>query len=269
MILQKLPPFLNVVNSGIASLKIPKYSMTLTRLVLGLGGTSFTKAMIANIRIKAGVRIIYDVTGPVLDLINQYKGIQANAGYLTIDFTERDAATLVGKEIGGYDLLNMDDLTVEVTIAGATAPTLTATAYLVPTQNNPLIQKVLTFQVSTTASGKLAIPFNPKGALVKRLHLIYEGTDWTGTTNGNINRMEVKKNGIVIFDQSDLDNRFAQQEYRKVPQSKHFCVDFLQDNNASGALVTQDATALEWNAYLTAGDTVNVFAELIDLPNNA
>lgn len=268
MILQKLPPFLNVVATGVATLRIPRYAQTLTRLVLKLGGT-FTKTMITDIKIKAGVRIVYNTTGLVLDAINTYKGLTANASYLTLDFTERDATGIVGREIGGYDLQTMDDLTLEVTIAGATSPTLEATAYFTPPQNNPLIQKILSFQVATSASGKLAIPFDPRGALIKRIHMKYAGTDWGASTDGNINRLEVKKNGLVIFDQTCTDNRFAQNEYRKVPQSKYFVYDPIVDNNASGHLVTADAASLEFNAYLTAGDTVNVYAELLDAPNNA
>lgn len=269
MIRQKLPPFLNVVESGVATLRIPRYAQTLTRLILTLGGTSLTKAMLTNIKIKAGVRTVYDVSGTILDKINTYKGLTANAAFLSLDFTERDAVGIIGREIGGYDLQTMDDLTLEVTITGATAPTLEATAYFTPPQNNPLIQKILNFQVATAASGKLSIPFDPRGALVKRLHLSYAGTDWGAATDGNINRLEVKKNGLVIYDQTCRETRFAQGEYAKVPQSKFFTYDPMVDNNASGHLVTADAASLEFNAYLTAGDTVNVYAELLDAPNNA
>ncbi len=269
MIQQKLPPFLNVVATGVATMRIPRYAQTLTRMVLRLAGTALTKAMITDIKIKAGVRIIYNVTGSVLDSINKYKGIFDHANFLTIDFTERDAIGIVGREIGGYDLQTMDDLTVEITITGATAPTLEATAYFTPPQNNPLIQKLLNFQIATSASGKLVIPFDPRGSLVKRLHLKYAGADWAAGADGNLNRLEVKKNGLVIFDQTCLENRFAQQEYRKVPQSKYFVYDPIVDNNASGHLVTADAASLEFNAYLTAADTINVYAELLDAPNNA
>lgn len=269
MILQKLPPFLNVVVTGVAVLKVPKYAMTLTRLVLRLGGTALTKAMITDIKLKLGVRTVYNITGPRLDAINKYKGIYDNAGFLTIDFTERDAPTLQGKEIGGYDLAMLDDLTVEVTITGATAPTLEATAFMTPSQGNDLIMKVLYFPASSAVGGKFPVNFNPMGALIKRVHAFYGGADWGATSDGNLNRLEVKKNGLVLWDMTCQEARFVQQEYRKVPQSKLYTYDPVVDNNANGYLVTSDAKSLEFNSYLTATDSIALYVEMLDKPGNA
>jgi hypothetical protein len=270
MITQPLPPFLNVVASGVATLRVPKYEMTLNRIILTLGGTTFTKAMITDIKLKLGVRTVYNITGSRLDAINKYKGIFDAAGFLTVDFTERDAPDIKGKEIGGYDLATLkDDLTVEVTIAGATAPTLTADAMLTPSQGNPLIHKILYFPASSAVAGKFPANFNPMGALIKRVHFFYGGTDWTGTANGNVNRVEVKKNGLVIWDLSCLAARFIQQEYRKVPQSRLYVYDPIVDNNANGYLVTADARSLEFNTFLTAADSLNMYVEMLDAPYNA
>ena len=269
MILQKLPPFVNVVASGVATLRVPRYAMTLTRLVLRLGGTTFLKTHITDIKIKLGVRTVYNITGARLDAINKYKGIYDHANFLTIDFSERDATTLPGKEIGGYDLSVLDDMTVEVTVAGATAPTLEATGFMTPPQGNELIHKILYFPASTAVAGKFPINFNPMGALIKRVHFFYAGTDWTGSADGNLNRLEVKKNGLVIWDASCLEARFMEQEYRKVPQSRLYVYDPILDNNANGYLVTADAKALEFNSFLTAADSVNCYVEMLDKPGNA
>lgn len=269
MILQKLPPFVNVVATGVATLRIPKYAMTLTRLVLRLGGTAFTKAMITDIKLKLGVRTVYNITGSKLDAINKYKGLFDHANFLTLDFGERDAPTLQGKEIGGYDLSVLDDLTVEITIAGATAPTLEATGFFTPPQGNDLIHKILYFPASTAVAGKFPINFNAMGALIKRVHFFYSGTDWAAGADGNLNRLEVKKNGLQVWDMSCLDARFVEQEYRKVPQTKQYVYDPILDNNANGYLVTADAKSLEFNTYLTAADSVNVYVEMLDKPYNA
>jgi hypothetical protein len=270
MIQQQLPPFFNVVATGIATLRVPKFQATMNRIILRLGGTTFTKAMITDIKLKIGVRTVYNITGPRLDAINKYKGIYDNASFLTIDFTERDAPTLQGKEIGGYDLSVLrDELTIEVTIAGATAPTLTASAWMTPPQGNALISKILYFPTSTSVAGKFPISFNPQGALIKRVHFFYAGTDWTGVANGNLNKVEVKKNGGTLFESECLEARFTQQEYRKVPQSRLFTYDPIVDNNANGYLVTADARSLEFNTWLTAADAINVYVEMLDAPNNA
>ncbi len=269
MLLQPLPTFNNVVATGVATLKVPKYALTLNRILLRLGGTAFTKAMITDIKIKLGVRTVYNITGPLLDAINKYKGLYDDAAHLTIDFNERDATTLPGKEIGGYDLSKLDDMTLEITITGATAPTLAATGFFTAPQDNDLIEKVLYFPTSTSVAGKFPINFNPMGALIKRVFFFYAGTDWGNGTNGNLNRLEVKKNGLVIHDADCVDNRFISKEYQKVPQSKLYVYDPMVDNNASGMLVTSDAVSLEFNTFLTAGDAIQCYVELLDKPYNA
>ncbi|KVT66516.1 hypothetical protein WK59_09350 [Burkholderia ubonensis] len=271
-IIQQLPAFQNVQATGVATLLVPKYSNTLTRVVLDLGGTTFTKAMITDIKVKIGVRTVYNCSGSVLDTINQYKGIAAAANQLTIDFTERDAPSIDGKEIGGYDMSALpDQIKIEVTISGATAPTLAAWAFLTAPQGQAgaLVHKLLYFPASTTVAGKFPINFNPMGALIKRIHHFYAGASWAGNGDGNVNRVEIKKNGIVIMDMADHVRRFVQNEYRKVPQAGHFVTDFIVDNNQSGMLITQDAKSFECNTYLTAGDTVGTYVEMLDLPYNA
>ncbi|MQY50837.1 major capsid protein P2 [Rhodocyclus gracilis] len=269
MIIQQIPPFNNVVNTGVATVKIPKYALTLTRLVLVLGGTTFTKAMITDIKLKLGVRTVYNITGTFLDRINKYKGLFDDANHLTIDFTERDAPTLQGKELGGYDLPNLDDMTVEITITGATAPTLTSFGYFTASQGNDVIHKILYFPTSSNVAGKFPVNFNPMGALVKRVHFFYAGTSFSGATPGNLNRLEVKKNGLAIWDLGCYDARFSQQEYRKVPQANTYVYDPIVDNNQSGVLVTADAKSLEFNTFLTAADSIQVYVEMLDKPNNA
>lgn len=270
MIQQKLPPFLNVVNSGIATLQIPKYAMTMNRIVLRLGGTTFTKAMIAEIKIKFGVRTVYQISGSKLDTINKYKGIYDQDNFLTIDFSERDAPTLPGQQLGGIDMTQFaDQITIEVTIAGATSPILDASAWMSAPQGNPLIHKLLYIPASSNAGGKFPIQLATRGALIKRVHVFYAGAAGTNTTDGNVNAVEVKKNGVTVWDQRDIEARFVQREYRKTPQSGLYCVDFIVDNNASSMLKTSDAASLEFNTYLTAADQLGVYVELIDSPYNA
>ncbi|WAL84961.1 major capsid protein P2 [Pandoraea sp. XJJ-1] len=271
-IIQQMPPFNNVNANGVATVRIPKYNNALTRMVLDLGGTAFTKAMITDIKVKIGVRTVYNVTGAYLDTINKYKGIYDAANQLTIDFTERDAPSISGKELGGYDMSVLpDSISVEVTITGATAPTLTGFMFLTAPQGQvgALIHKLLYYPTSTTVAGKFPININPQGALIKRMHIFYAGASWAGNGDGNVNRVEVKKNGIVVKDMTDHIRRFVQNEYRKVPQAGHFAVDFIVDNNQSAMLITKDAKSLEFNSYLTAGDTLNCYVEMLDLPYNA
>lgn len=282
MIYLKMPPF-NPVALGVRStVQVPRYDMTLGRVVLKfVGANAITKATIGEVVVKIGARVVFGpISGAELDAINKYRGIFDQADSLTIDFTERDALSVVGKEIGGIDIpaLGGQDIFVEVVnTAGAGTPALYALAGFTSLQFDPkapnpdgqLIKKYLAYQIPT--SGGTAVTWTPsfKGAIIQRIHFRYTGTDWGALTNGNLLSVECKKNGVAVWDRiEDRDARFIQQENRKVPQSKQYTLDFVHDNVHSSALATADARALEFNFALTAADTLRAIVECLDVPNN-
>ena len=282
MIYLKLPPF-NPVALGVRSTaQVQRWQMTLGRIVLKFIGTNaITKATIGEVVVKVGARVIFGpISGIELDAINKYRGIFDQADSLTIDFTERDGLSLVAKEIGGIDLpaLGDEDVFVEVVnTAGAGTPALYALGGFTglqfdpskPTSEGQLIHKVLAYNVPT--SGGTAITWMPdfKGAIIKRIHFRYTGTDWSAGVNGNLREVEVKKNGVTVWDRiADMDARFIMQEQRKVPQSRMYSLDWVHDNVNSSALSTIDARSLEINLALTAVDTVKAIVECLDTPGN-
>lgn len=284
MIYQKLPPFNPVANGVRSTTQVQRWQMTLGRVVLafhGGAGNSIAKATISEIVVKIGARVVFGpITGLELDKLNKYLGIYDDAAHLTIDFTERDALSIVGKEIGGIDLpaLGNEDVFIEVVNnAGAGTPAIYALGGFTSLQFDPskpsvdgqLIKKILAYQVPT--SGGTSVTWMPdfKGAVVKRIHFSYAGTDWGATTNGNLHTVEAKKNGVAIHDRIVcLDNRFVLQEQKKVPQSKFYSLDWIHDNVNSAALSTADARSLEFNLSLTATDTVRALVEVLDVPGN-
>lgn len=281
MIKVRLPDFANVVEGGTATLKIPRYLLTLQRIMLRLGGTTFDATDVAFIRVKIGARTVWSVEsqggksgGEYLDAMNKYRGITGSVLHLVIDFTERDFASVVAREIGGIDLSKLaEDVYVEVGISGSTAPTLYAVGYFTPPQGESedprqLMKKLVAVPYSFSAGGRFLLPFEPKGALLQRVHVFYGGTDWSASTDGNLSKIEVKKNGLIVFDPPALDNRYGQTEYGKVPQSKCFTIDFVEDNNPGAALVTADARTLEFTCTVGAADAGIAYFEVLDPPNN-
>lgn len=282
MIYLNMPPF-NPVALGVRStVQVPRYDMTLGRVVLKFIGTNaITKATISEVVVKIGARVVFGpISGAELDAINKYRGIADQADTLTIDFTERDALSVVGKEIGGIDIpaLGGQDIFVEVVNnAGAGTPALYALAGFTSLQFDPrapnpdgqLIKKYLAYQIPT--SGGTSVTWTPsfKGAIIQRVHFRYTGTDWTALVNGNLATVECKKNGVAVWDRiNDRDARFIQLENRKVPQSRQYTLDFVHDNVHSSALATADARALEFNFQLGAADTLRAIVECLDVPNN-
>jgi hypothetical protein len=278
-------PALQVVGvaaGAIATLRIPAEEFTLTGVKLRLTGTTFDKTKVDRVRVKVGPRVIMDLLGSQLNAINNYKNGADVAAYLLIDFTERDQAVFPVKEVGGLDLmalLPIGEVYIEIYInSGAVAPVITAVNYYEPAQHNPYVLKFLPFSFVQSASGKFTLPLTLRGALLKRLHLFYTGTNFGATTNGNLNRLEAKKNGLVFYDQTDVDARFDQSQFKKVPQGNLFVADFLVDNNHDAHVQTMRKTAngvmvydaFEFNAYLgdAGGATVNVIAEVLDTATN-
>lgn len=178
--------FDNVVASGRASTEIPRYSLTLLRATLQLGGTTFTKAMITEIRLRHGSKVLFFVTGSHLDVINKYKGLIDRDNFLTIDFTQPRDKEMGGEMVGGIDMSSLPPgkLLLEVLIAGATAPTLTAKLTWGEAQGNTLMQKLLQYTWSSgSGTGRFKLPLDFRGAMVQRVFHIYAaGADICGIT---------------------------------------------------------------------------------------
>lgn len=277
-----LNQFTNVVAGQIATLRITPEQLTLCQVMLNLSGTTFTKSLIDKVKVKLGSRTLWEATGAQLNSINNYKNQADNTKVLMINFGERDQPDFPMKQIGGLDLwtlVTVGEVSIEVTInAGAVAPQLTATGFFEQRQGNAAVLKMLPFTFSTPVSGKFTLPINPRGAVVKRAWIFYAGTAWTSTTDGNVNRVEIKKNSYVMFDMTDLQNRFVQADNKKVPQAGVYVVDFIVDNNPAAQVPSMHAVGnganaydnFEFNAYIAdaGGAAITVILEVLDAPTN-
>lgn len=281
MINKPLQQAIGVAAGQIATLRIAPEQLTLVGIKLALSGTTFDKTKVDRIRIKIGARVVWDLTMAQINAINNYKNGADNLKYILLDFTERTQAIFPVKEVGGLDLMQLvsiGEVFVEIYInVAAVGPIISGTGYYEQSQGNQAVLKFVPFAWSTNAAGRFTLPLNLRGALVKRVWVFYSGTAWTALANGNCSRLEVKKNGVVMFDQTDLDNRFDQVQFKKVPQAGLYCIDFIMDDNHDAHVTTirntqngQVYDSFEFNAYLTdaGGGQVTVVAEVLDTPTN-
>lgn len=365
---EDLPDFENVVASGRARCLIPTYAMTLYDVTLKLGGTTFAKSHITEVRLRKGSKTIWFATGSDLQSINSFfdQNDPARATFLRIPFTSRRMKSKGAEFIGGLDMTQLGEgaLWLEVLTSGATAPTLKGKATWGPMQGNNLISKILQFTWSSSASGRRLVPLNFNGAVVEWVAIKYAGTaaatDWANTatsaawagntgngvfgavtvsdgakvgvhkfvciepganvgtfahfdpqgllvsvrmvvaaaysggglaftladggtdfiagdgfdvtvsnsTDGNVNRVEVKRNGRTVWDYECDEARFLEESYGRVPQSMFYFVDFEADEYPDGALRTAGAASVEWYVHLTAADDLTIYAGIIDTPDN-
>lgn len=264
----KLLPFNNVQNTGLATLDLSNLmGYCVERISLQLGGTAFTKAMMTGIQLKANGKIIYDTTGSRRDAAMQYRGITANAGFLTLDFSEIRSKTELGQSLGSLDTTaGITSLKLEIQITGATAPTLQGYAEVSRPQLDAgaapyriLIGKVHASTVSINAAGQFAVtvphidPLNG-GSIFKRIAIF----------SANMTGIVIKKNGVVVEESIKALNDYNAAEYRKVPQAGLYMVDFIIDDNQSQAFNSRDAQTIEVLATFSGAETITIESEVLE-----
>ena len=258
MILREELPFFNVAANSIATLDLP-LGATYERILLQLGGTTFNKAHILNIKAKINGKVIHDVDGATLDKMNLYTGMANNAAFLVLDFTEIFARDQVGQSIGGIGTAGgmVANFTLEVQIGGATAPTLKAWSWISGPKNLDLVNKLLMYPTNFSTAGTfpIKIPFGAQGgSLIKRIYFAH----------ANMTGLEVKMNGITIHKSLTAVNEFIASDNKKVPQAGLYVFDPIVDNNMTELLNTVQATSLELWVTISAADTIKAYVEYLD-----
>jgi hypothetical protein len=270
-------PAQNVVATGVATINFANLlGYAVEFIMLELGGTALTKAMLTDIDVKANAKTIVKDTGARMDDRMEYRGETSSAAYLVIAFDESRGRTelrgngnvIDGEKIGVIDTtFGIQSLTGEITITGATAPTLKAYAEVsAPSALDPrfrgLIAKVFNFTVSPAAAGTFLFDVpqaRAQGTILKRLFLV--GATVTG--------YEVKKNGITIqkgFSAAAIT--YQQQREGRVPQANVQAIDFIKDGNQSSGVTAFDANSMEYYLTVSGAGNVTIVGEVYDLLNN-
>lgn len=263
-------PYSNVVATGVATNNIT-IGKTLNNLQLQLGGTAFTKAMITLFELKANAKTIFVGSGTQIDKINAYRGITTDAAFLDISFEDLTGLDQLDRFVGSLDTsVGIANLTSEVTIAGATAPTLSARLHEAAPQVSAdgksvpfagLIAKTLRYPFNIASGGELPLsfPFGPKsGAIIKRVHVF--NTNMTGAV--------VKEDSTVVHESTKAQNEYDQIRFGRVPQAGMYTIDFVKDGNVRNAFDTRKAQSVEWLFDFSAADNGYVVIEYLDVLGN-
>jgi hypothetical protein len=245
-----LEPFQNVVATGVAQLTTQRiWPNTLEYLSLVLGGTTFTKAQITSLQLRLGQKPIWNIgfgntnAGTDLQAINSYEGRGTVATLLTIPFSNPFARTPKQQFLGACDMgtVGVNNMTILVTIAGATAPTLVAYAEVAPPKtldaaSNLLFRAILETPLAISAAGSF-VPFlinygQAGGALLRRLVF--------ACANTQVTALEVKRDGLDIFEQIPVAVFQGMQTelFPHTPQAGYVMYDAIEDNIESKALTT-------------------------------
>jgi hypothetical protein len=265
-----MDPFQNVVASGVAICDMNKFLGTvLEKITMTLGGT-FTKAMLTKIELKANGKVIFETDGSKLDASNLYNGATADATVLKIDFMDRKAATVNARQAGSIDLSagsGISQLRLEVTIAGATAPTLVGFCDVSPPTNDPaeagirgliLRRHRATYVVGAAGVYALPVPhLDPAGggSNYRRINIY----------SANMTALKTQREGVTEHEVTKLQNEASQKDNFRVPQANLFVFDPVQDGQLAGRTWdTRPAAGVrsaQFYATFSAGETITIETE--------
>lgn len=258
-----LEPFNNVSATGRAVLNSKLVlGNVIESITLELGGTTFTKAMLTSIRVRLNGKVVFgDISGTLLDLIQRRQDGVNDANRLTIDFTEPDAQSLPGQLMGCINTVaaGIHDVTVEVDIAGATAPTLAAYATLrSPSDMDPargfdpnlapIIRALIPTTIPVSAAGEIQgdVNYGSRGdSLIKRIFL----------SSSILTNFRMRRDGLDIYEGgSKARNDYEGARWGRSAQANLWCVEPIAAGNQYDALPTRraDGTASNFQFLLTA-----------------
>lgn len=265
-----LDPFQNVVASGVAINDLNKLlGSVLEKLTLTLGGT-FTKSMITLINLKANGKVIFETDGTKLDASNLYNGGTSDVTVLKIDFMDRKAITANARQAGAIDLSiasGIKSLRLEITVAGATSPTLVGFADVSPPTDDPaeagirgLMERRHRASFVVGAAGTFALPIphlDPAGggSAFRRIFLY----------SANCTGFKTVREGITEHELTKLQNENAQKDNFKTPQANLVVFDPVQDGQLAGRIWdTRPAVGVrsaQFYATFSAGETITIETE--------
>ena len=262
MAILKMPPFRNVVAGGTAVLPQLDLGGTFKKLIFKLGGTTFTKALMEQIRLSFQGVEFYTVAGAHQDLINKSRRLVDNADFLTIHFANPVARTVVGEMIGAIDTSNATKFGISIDIgAGAVAPTLECWADIVaPKSPNDTHFNTITSLLrashapASAAKHNMPAPMGSNGgALLRAVHYLHT----------NITKLDVRKGSNYLLQEGELALvQYIQDEKNRAAQAGLLSFDPVYDDNQSNAIPTlrEQGRLANFNFDVTTSDADNIIA---------
>lgn len=268
MALQKLNPFSNVGANLTAVMPFISQGMTFERIMLKMGGTTFTEAHITAIRLTLGGKKIVEISGAHLKDINEYYKETAVTNYLNIWFADPNAQNMDDYLAGALDTSNQySNFSMEVDIGAATAPTLEAWADLsAPIQKSAVYKNLFRTLIKTVhapgAANEFSLPVafgSAQGALIRGVHMFHT----------NVTKLQVKKDGFYLLeDAANALNQAYQNNYGRTTQAGLINWDPLVSNKSQFRLVPTlrgdgRQANIELKATVSAADTITAYSDLL------
>lgn len=274
----RLNAFPSVPATGVATLVTDQlYGYSLHALQFVRGGGAFTTAMITGIRIRQnGKELLPPITGPRLLDLNEYDGLIDQTNMNFHFFGDPTANTPQGRHVGDLDFTAYKaPLEIEVTIAGATTPTLEVIALAGPPKAamgfgydaaavarvRALVRTVLDLSGAVDNKQVVISLGSGQGALIRKI----------GFFHAQITRVSLRKNSIDKHDRLTVaENSAIQSQFGRTAQTGLYMLDRIEEGNIGEAEPTLQQNGQPWNFQLgittAAADVITAYADLLTYP---
>lgn len=267
--LKKLPDFVNLANTGTASLDIEP-GMTLHNLQFDFSGSgSLTRDMIKEVRVIINGKNVIRAPANILHRENLYKGSFDDPAFFLIDFEEprsRSMADQVATAIHTY--AGVQTFKVEFDIVGATSPKIDSRAHCTATQLPlgfiPCFFRE-TYDATSTGVKQIKYGYDKSNAhLIRRVHFVPSVSGVEGLPETHINDISLLKNSVRVIDKlRPAANVFYQKHYEGIPQTNFMTIDCVEDNNTVVHLMqTQDGWVM-WELDVKAVAHFDIYYSVI------
>lgn len=269
-----LPAFNGVAEGSVATVKIP-VGMKIHQIILQRGGTAFNHDHMTKIVLKANGKAIQEFTGSELDDFAVHDGEAAGnnttgisvinlerPGLLNLAAIEATAlATMVPMSNGKV----INSLSLDVTISGSTAPTLSGQVVKSPIKQGEvfggIIKRRKFNQYAPGAAGVFEISDLPLGDPINRI--------WIYGASDNVDAVELVVDNETKFNRTEEVNEFIQSNGVKSPVANWFVIDPTEKGEGFNAIETKGVQDFRLKLTMGGADTLTVFVEYLgDLSGN-
>ncbi len=215
---------------------------------------------------------LIDVTGEVLRMIQRFKGDYIEDGKWVIPFTDFEMTTQEGQNLTSLITLPGENIILEIETDAATqaqtdantVASIRAEGILGVSQTQRLtVPRIYRDVMNGSVAGENRFrnfvnqnkTTNP--VRIRRTHMF----------DASINNLEIKRNGITLFDRPVDDNNYSLRRFGKTPQDGIYHFDPVKTNFGIADALRTQASTFEMIVNKTAvGDFEAIFETLEVLP---
>ncbi len=235
-------------------------------------GNNLNNNQIRRITLSMNGDSLVDVTGEVLRMIQRFKGNYIEDGKWVIPFTDFEMTTQEGQNLTSLITLPGENIILEIETDAPTQAQVDANAVasiraegiLGVSQTQRLtVPRIYRDVMNGSVAGENRFrnfvnqnkTTNP--VRIRRTHMF----------DGSINNLEIKRNGITLFDRPINDNNYSLRRFGKTPQDGIYHFDPVKTNfGIADALRTQASTFEMIVNKSAVGDFEAIFETLEVLP---